>query len=445
MGIRIIQSDCPLTDPRVRAVRDVLRAGNLQASAAGGANVDVAGAVREIVEDVRGRSDDALVEWTRRLDRVGEQFDKGEIRVPPEKLAAARADADPEFLALVRRVAENIRQYQRHILVEAPAPLLRGGRELGVRYTPVGRVGVYVPGGQAMYPSTVLMTVVPAQVAGVPEIAIASPPRLGGEVNDMVLTLAAELGIDEVYRMGGAQAIAAFAFGTETVKPVDKVVGPGNAFVAEAKRRVLGRVGIDSIAGPSEVLIVADETAQASWLAADLLAQAEHAPGSAVLVTPSAKLAGAVAAAIEKQLPSLERAEAIRPALEKYGAVVVVPDIDAACEVANDFAPEHVQIITADDDAALAGIRNAGAAFLGPHTPVPLGDYCAGPSHVLPTGGTAKFFGALSCNDFLKASSVIRYDADALAEDTEDVSDFANREGLTAHAKAVEIRRDRRH
>jgi len=261
MGIPIIHSDSPLTDPRVRAVRDVLRAGNVRALTAGLADIDVASTVREIVEDVRERSDDALVEWTRRLDRVGREFDAGEIRVLREKLAAARAGADPQFLALVRRVADNIRRYQRHILVEAPAALLRGGRELGVRYTPVGRVGVYVPGGEAMYPSTVLMTVVPAQVAGVPQIAVASPPRCEGEVNEMVLALAAELGIDEVYRMGGAQAIAAFAFGTKTVKPVDKIVGPGNAFVAEAKRRVLGRVGIDSIAGPSEVLIIADETA----------------------------------------------------------------------------------------------------------------------------------------------------------------------------------------
>jgi len=292
-----------------------------------------------------------------------------------------------------------------------------------------------------MYPSTVLMTVVPAQVAGVREIVMVSPPTTGGDIAPMVLALAGELGISEVYRVGGAQAVAALAIGTRTLRAVQKIVGPGNAYVAEAKRQVFGRVGIDSIAGPSEVLIVADETARAEWVAADMLAQAEHDPGSAVLVTPSRKLAQDVAREIEAQLPELERAEAVRRGLERFSAIVVTPDLDAACELANEFATEHLQILTADDDAALAKIRNAGAIFVGPYTPVPLGDYYAGPSHVLPTGGTAKFFGPLSCNDFLKASSVVRYDAKSLAEDADDVIDFATREGLTAHARAVEKRK----
>jgi histidinol dehydrogenase len=255
-----------------------------------------------------------------------------------------------------------------------------------------------------------------------------------------VLALAGELGITEVYRLGGAPAVAAMALGTPAVPRVYKILGPGNAFVVEAKRQLFGRVGIDSTAGPSEVLIVADETARPDWLAADLIAQAEHNPGSAVLVTPSLTLARKVAAAVEGQLDMLERGQGARECLKQYGAIIVVGSIAQACELASDFAPEHLQIITADDRAAAAKIRNAGAIFLGAHTPVPLGDYYAGPSHVLPTGGTAKFFGPLSCNDFLKASSVESYTAAALKEDAADVIDFATREGLTGHAEAVRVR-----
>jgi len=255
-----------------------------------------------------------------------------------------------------------------------------------------------------------------------------------------VLALAGELGIGEVYRLGGAVAVAAMALGTETVAPVDKIVGPGNAFVAEAKRQLFGRVGIDSVAGPSEVLIVADQTARADYLAADMLAQVEHNPGSAILVTPSGDLAEAVRTELDAQLPALQRSDAARACLEAYGAIIVTADLDEACRIANDFATEHLQIITADDPSALARIRNAGAVFLGPHTPVPLGDYYAGPSHVLPTGGTAKFSGPLSCNDFLTTASILSYDAESLDSDAADVIDFATREGLTAHANAVRIR-----
>ena len=339
----------------------------------------------------------------------------------------------------MRRAIGNIRAYQEHILLKSPAALARGGRQLGLRYTPLDRVAVYVPGGQALYPSTVLMTVVPAQVAGVKEVVMFSPPR-GGDINPMVLALAAELGIEEVYRLGGAVAVAAAAFGTETIRPVDKIVGPGNAFVAEAKRQLFGRVGIDSIAGPSEVLIIADDSANAAWVAADMLAQAEHNPGSALLVTPSEDLADAVVRQVEEQLAQLERAAMIRPSLEKYSAVILVRDLDQACDTANRFATEHLQIMTTDDEGCLQQVRHAGAIFLGGHTPVPLGDYYAGPSHVLPTGGTARFFGPLSCNDFLKASSVVRYDAASLAQDAPDVGNFAEREGLTAHARTVKIR-----
>ncbi|MHC4983421.1 MAG: histidinol dehydrogenase [Planctomycetota bacterium] len=436
MGIRIIKTDKPLSDPEVLAIRHRLREGALLAAQA--AEVNVPAAVSEIIADVRGRGDAAVIDWERKLD--GAELAPQALRVPAERIAEAQAATGKRLMALLRRAAANIRRYQERILPKPPRPMKRGGRELSLRYTPIERVGVYVPGGRAVYPSTVLMTVVPAQVAGVREIAIASPPTADGDVNEIVLAIAGELGIDEVYRIGGAVAVAALACGTESVKAVDKIVGPGNVFVAEAKRQVFGRVGIDSIAGPSEVLIIADETAEAEHLAADMLAQAEHDPGSAVLVTPSEKLAGAVAAAVEQQLPQLERAEAIRTALDKYSAIIVTPDINAACDLANDFAPEHLQIITADDEAALAKVRNAGAIFLGPDTPVPLGDYYAGPSHVLPTGGTARFFSALSCNDFLKATSVVRYDAASLAKDSRDVINFARREGLTAHARAVEIR-----
>lgn len=269
-----------------------------------------------------------------------------------------------------------------------------------------------------------------------------SPPT-GGEITPLALALAWELGVREVYRLGGAVGLAAVAYGTETIAPVDKIVGPGNAYVAEAKRQLFGRVGIDSIAGPSEVLIVADDSANPSWVAADLLAQAEHDPGSAILVTPSAALAEQAIAQVEAQLTQLERSDAARRSLERYGAVIISKDLEHACALANEFATEHLQIITREDDACLARIESAGAIFVGAHTPVPLGDYYAGPSHVLPTGGTARFSAPLSCNDFLKVSSLIRYGAQDLAADAADVATFARREGLTAHARAVEIRQSK--
>lgn len=438
MSIRIIESAQPLDDPSVREVLKVLRGGELTA-AGESPGIDVAKIVSEIINDVRDNGDQALVALEKRLD--GADLVPETLRVPLDRLEEAHASVETEFLELVRRVSANIREYQRSILVEDPPVLKRGGRVLGVKYTPMDRVAAYVPGGRALYPSTVLMTVVPAIVAGVPEIAIASPPTSDGDVSPMVLALARELGVNEVYRLGGAQAVAALAIGTENVRRVDKIVGPGNAFVAQAKRQLFGQVGIDSIAGPSEVLIIADDSAEPEWIAADLLAQAEHDPGSAILVTDSKDLAQSVAQAIEPMLEKLERADALRNALDSYSAIIVVPDLDMACVVANEFATEHLQIICGDSDAVLSKIRNAGAIFVGPHTPVPVGDYYAGPSHVLPTGGTACFFGPLSCNDFRKASSIVRYDSQSLAEDAADIIDFACREGLTAHAKAVEIRK----
>ena len=438
MSVRIIQTGDPCGDERIAALRDVLRGGELTDVDTG--RVDVGEAVRSIIADVRRRGDDAVAELTSRFD--GANITPQTLRVPPERIRAAHAAAEDAFLRLVRRVADNIRQYQERILLKDPPVLERGGRRLGLRYTPVDRVAVYVPGGRAIYPSSVLMTLVPAQVAGVGEIAMVSPPTCDGDVSEMLLALAGELGVDEIYRAGGAVGIAAVALGTETIPPVCKVAGPGNAFVAEAKRQLFGIVGIDSIAGPSEVLIIADQTARPDWLAVDMLAQAEHDPASAVLVTTSLPLARQTAAAIDEHLATLERADAARASLDAYGAILVVDDMDAACRIANDFAPEHLQIITADDQAVLAGIRNAGAVFLGPHTPVALGDYYAGPSHVLPTGGTAKFFSPLSCNDFLKATSIVQYDAASMSADADDVIDFATREGLTAHARSAQVRTD---
>jgi histidinol dehydrogenase len=435
MGIlRIFEHTQHHFEADVAELRARLHSGNLVAE---DSPLDVPGIVRDILKQVAEGGDRAAAQLASKLDRA--QLTAENLRVPPQVIDAAHRDADADFLGLMREAIANIRAYQEHILVQPPAPLLRGGRRLGVRYTALDRVAVYVPGGQALYPSTVLMTVVPALVAGVREVVMFSPAT-GGEINSMALALAGELGITEVVRLGGAVAVAAAAFGTESIARVAKIVGPGNAFVAEAKRQLFGRVGIDSIAGPSEVLIIADETAPAAWVAADLLAQAEHNPGSALLVTPSRALADRVQVELERQLQSLERADVTRRAIERWSAAIVTADVDAACELANQFATEHLQLMTRDNEACLQKIRHAGAIFLGPHTPVPLGDYFAGPSHVLPTGGTAQFFGPLSCNDFRKASSFVEYDAQALGEDSSRVSAFARREGLTAHARAVEVR-----
>ncbi len=435
-AIRTIDISSDTGASQLDALLETLKAGGLTGADASD-ELDVPGIVSGILGEVREGGDEAVARLTSKLDRADVRPET--LRVPAEQIESAHANAEPAFLELMRGAIANIRAYQEHILVKAPEPLVRGGRKLGVRYTPIERVAVYVPGGQALYPSTVLMTVVPAQVAGVREIVMITPPT-GGEINDMALALAGELGIDEVYRVGGAVAVAAVAYGTETIRPVDKIVGPGNAFVAEAKRQLFGRVGIDSIAGPSEVVIVADDSARADWVAADILAQAEHNPGSSVLMTPSAEFAGEVAKAVENQLDELDRADVIRPALEAYGAIVVTKDLENACGLANRFAPEHLQIMTRDNEACAAAIPNAGAVFTGDFTPVPLGDYYAGPSHVLPTGTTARFFGPLSCNDFVKASSLLEFDASSMREDAPAVSDFATREGLTAHARAARLR-----
>jgi histidinol dehydrogenase len=433
--LTLISHEQPDFSDLIGGLQSRLHSGTLVAG--GQSTLDVPAIVSDILQQVKAGGDATAAALTSKLDRA--EITPANLRVSEAEIDRAHASVDADFLELMRRAIANITEYQRHILVQAPPPLLRGGRKLGVRYTPIERVAVYVPGGQALYPSTVLMTVVPAQVAGVREIVMVSPPT-GGDINPMALALAKELGITEVLRLGGAVGIAAAAFGTESIRPVHKIVGPGNAFVAEAKRQLFGRVGIDSIAGPSEVFIVADDSANPAWIAADMLAQAEHNPGSAILATDSAELAKAVSEQVDVQLDQLERSEVTRPSLENYSAILVTKSLEEACRLADRFATEHLQITTCDNDACLAHIHNAGAIFIGHYSPVPVGDYFAGPSHVLPTGGTARFFGPLSCNDFIKASSTLEYDAAGLNEDAPSVADFATREGLTAHAHAARIR-----
>jgi histidinol dehydrogenase len=397
--------------------------------------------VERICSDVRNRGLDAVLEYSRRID--GRDLTSATMRVTPEELRAAHVAADPEFLATIRRIRDNIVEFQSACRV--PDVLVRrqrgGGQvELRQRWLPLKRVGICVPGGAAAYPSTVLMTAVPAQVAGVPEIAIVVPPTEFGGYNADLLATCHELGITEVYRIGGAQGVAALAYGVEGLPRVDKIVGPGNLFVALAKRFVFGEVDIDSIAGPSEVVLLADATANAAYVASDLISQAEHSPGSGVLITWHAPLIAAVRQELETQCARLERGDLARRCLEDYGALILARDSDEAAQLADELAPEHLHISTANPEQLLAKIQNAGAIFLGHSTPVALGDYVAGPSHVLPTGGTARFANGLCVVDFLKRSSIIAYDRAALEADAPDVRRMADKEGLTAHRASVDIR-----
>lgn len=394
--------------------------------------------VERICRDVREQGLAAVLDYSKKLDRA--ELTPATLRVSEAELAAAHAAADPKFLATLRRIRESIWRFQTAILhrdVQIDAP---GGGYLRQRYVPLERVGICVPGGAAAYPSTVLMTAVPAQAAGVPELVVVAPPTKFGAYNPDLLATCHELGIREVYRMGGAQAVAALAYGVEGVPRVDKIVGPGNLFVALAKKLVFGEVDIDSIAGPSEVVVVADETARPDFLAAELIAQAEHSPGSSVLITWNKPLWEATFSELERQLATLERGDLARQSLEDFGALILVADAREATKLANEFASEHLHLAVADPEKMLAEIPNAGAAFLGHHTPVALGDYVAGPSHVLPTGGTARFASGLSSNHFLRAGSVIHFTPAGLAEVAEDLERMAAKEGLTAHWASARIR-----
>jgi histidinol dehydrogenase len=394
--------------------------------------------VERICGDVRERGLPAVLDYAQRIDRA--TLTAETIRVGAAELASAHAAADAKLLACVRRVRDNILAFQQAILhhdVVVPRP---HGVVLEQRYVPLGRVGVCVPGGAAAYPSTVLMTVVPAQAAGVKEIAVIAPPTKFGAYNRDLLAVCHELGVREVYRLGGAQGVAALAYGVEGLPRVDKIVGPGNLFVALAKQRVFGEVDIDSIAGPSEIVIIADDTAPAMYVAADMLAQAEHAPGSSVLITWSEQLAGQVAEALDRQLAGLSRGDLAAASLEEFGALILVADAEQAARLAAEFAPEHLHLSCADAEALLAAIPTAGAVFVGPQTTVALGDYVAGPSHVLPTSGTGRFSSGLSANSFLRSHSVIRYSAEGLEAAVDDVRLLAEYEGLTAHRDSALIR-----
>jgi histidinol dehydrogenase len=410
--------------------------------------IDVFGeplAPRQVVErictDVRTRGLEALIDYSRRID--GADLTASSLVVAPAALAAAHAAVDPGFLEAVRRIRSRVERFQRAVLARDVEVPLAGGGSLRQRYVPLDRVGVCVPGGAAAYPSTLLMTVVPAQVAGVREIVVVAPPTRFGSENAHVLATCHELGVTTVLRAGGAQAVAAMAYGVAGVPRVDKIVGPGNLFVALAKEHVYGDVSIDSIAGPSEIVIVADDAGYPEYIAADMLAQAEHSPGSAILLTASRVLADAVAAALERRVAVLERGDLTRDSLARFCGIVITRNDEESADLAHELAPEHLSIDTRDPEAALARIRHVGAAFLGPYSPVAAGDYAAGPSHVLPTGGTARFAAGLSANEFLRGGSVIRLARADLADLADDIRLLADTEGLTAHRRSVEVRLER--
>jgi histidinol dehydrogenase len=403
-----------------------------------GADLAPAQVVERICEDVRARGAAALFHYTEQFDRV--RLGADTLRVTRSEMALAHAAADQEFLAAVKRVRQNILAFQSGLLQRDAVLTDAGKHELRLRYRPLRRVGVLIPGGAAAYPSTLLMTVVPAQAAGVPELAVVMPPTKTGAYNLDQLAVCHELGVGEVYRVGGAQAVAALAYGVEGLPAVDMIVGPGNLFVALAKQHVSGRVAIDCLAGPSEVVVLADDSAPPDYVAADLLAQAEHSPGASVLITWHAPLLDAVAAALERQLARLERAEAARESLEQFGALVLARDVEEAVRWSNRLAPEHLHVAARDAAGLAERLDSAGAIFLGHHSPVAVGDYAAGPSHVLPTGGTARFASGLSANDFLRRSSVLSFTPEGLARLADDVRLLARREGLTAHAASIDVR-----
>lgn len=397
--------------------------------------------VRRICDDVQSEGLAAVLRYTERLDGV--RLEDASVRVSEDELRAAAESADADFLSTVRQIRDNILEFQSAILPgDRRVVRERGGGtvELRQRHLPMKRVGVCVPGGAAAYPSTVLMSAVPALAAGVPEIAVVVPPtRFGGYNLDLLATCHA-IGVNEVYRIGGAQAVAALAWGVTGIPRVDKIVGPGNLFVALAKQYVFGDVDIDSIAGPSEVVVLADATARPEFVAADLISQAEHSPGSAVLITWHDGLIDAVQAALRRQLAALPRGDLARQSLQDYGALIRANDEAEAAILTDELAPEHLHISMDDPERMLKRIQNAGAIFLGHHTPVAVGDYVAGPSHVLPTGGTARFANGLAATDFLKRSSIIRYDEQSLRADAPLVRRMAGTEELTAHSASVDIR-----
>ncbi len=395
--------------------------------------------VAEIIQNIRTRKDEALFAYTEQFDHV--RLDADSIRVTEEEIEEAYEKVDPDLLEVIRKALVNIRAYHEKQKRQSWFTTDERGIMLGQKIIPLQKVGVYVPGGKAVYPSSVLMNVIPAKIAGVDEIIMTTPPGRDGKLNPSTLVAAREAGVDVIYKVGGAQAVAALAYGTQSVPKVDKIVGPGNIFVALAKKAVYGQVGIDSVAGPSEILVLADETANPRYVAADLLSQAEHDEmASAILITTSEELAAKVQEEIDGFLQVLSRREIIEKSLENFGYILLADSMEEAIDAANAIASEHMEIVTANPFEVMTKIRNAGAIFLGENSSEPLGDYFAGPNHVLPTNGTAKFFSPLGVDDFIKKSSVIYYSREALEEIHEDIIQFANCEQLTAHANSIAVR-----
>ena len=396
-------------------------------------------AVDAIVSHVKKDGDAAVFNYTKQFD--GAEINAGNIRVTPEEIEAAYNEVSEDVLEVIRKAIVNIRTYHEKQKQYSWLDSQPNGTILGQKVTPLTRVGVYVPGGKAAYPSSVLMNILPAKVAGVEEIVMVTPPGKDGKVNPGTLVAAHEAGADVVYKVGGAQAVAALAFGTESIPKVDKIVGPGNIFVALAKKAVYGYVSIDSIAGPSEILVIADETANPRYVAADLLSQAEHDElASAILVTTSEALADAVSEEVDGFVEVLSRKSILEKSLENYGYILIAEDLNQAVDIANEIASEHLEIVTKNPFEVMTQIKNAGAIFLGEYSSEPLGDYFAGPNHVLPTNGTAKFFSPLSVDDFIKKSSIIYYSRQALEPVKDDIIKFAESESLTAHANSIRVR-----
>ena len=402
---------------------------------------NVGEAVREIVENVRKNGDAALFDYTERFDGVR----LSSLEVTEDEIASAEKEVEPEFLKILEEAAQNVREFHSMQKREGFSIERGDGTVIGQMIIPIERAGLYVPGGTAAYPSTVLMDVIPAKIAGCREVVVTTPPGRDGRISPYVLAAAKAAGVDRIFRIGGAQAIAALAYGTESVPKVDKIVGPGNAYVAEAKRQVYGEVSIDMIAGPSEILIVADGKTDPVCAAADMLSQAEHdMMASAVLVTDSEELARAVALELERQIPLLDRRDIARASIDENGKIIVTIDVDAAVETANAIAPEHLELCVDDPFSYLKKIKNAGSVFLGRNCPEALGDYFAGPNHTLPTGGTARFSSPLSVDDFIKKTQFTYYTESALSEAAEKIAFFAGKEGLTGHAKSALVRKERK-
>lgn len=399
--------------------------------------VDVAGVVKEIIANVRAGGDQAVLEYTRKLDKA--ELDA--LEVTDEEIEEAFAAVEPEFLEILKKAADNIRNFHQKQVRNSFIISEQDGIVTGQKVTPIDKVGVYVPGGTAAYPSTVLMDTIPAKIAGCREIVMVTPPGRDGKINPVILAAAKIAGVQRIFKVGGAQAIAALAYGTESIPRVYKIVGPGNAYVAEAKKQVFGQVSIDMIAGPSEILVVADGKSNPVHVAADLLSQAEHDKlASAVLVTDSHDLALAVQAELERQIPLLPRAEIARISIDRNGKIIVADNLKVVIDIANEIAPEHLELMVDNPFDYLDGIRNAGSIFMGRNCPEALGDYFAGPNHTLPTSGTARFSNPLSVDDFVKKSQYTYYTADALSRCGQDIAYFARKEGLEAHARSVTVR-----